>query len=119
MAELHSWWAWVMVGGNTAAGLWALGAHLTERLRTRALWWATAVVQITIFLQIVFGVWLVAVDDIEVDDLHLFYGFVAGITVGLIYSYRSQLAHRIYLLYGFGGLFLAGLGLRAIILPPT
>ena len=108
-----------MVVGNVAAGLWALAAHVDERFRTRALWWATAVVQVTLFVQICLGVWLVAVDDIEVDDLHLFYGFVAGITVGLIYSYRSQLADRIYLLYGFGGLFLAGLGLRAIILPPT
>ena len=119
MAEVHAWWSWVMSVGNARAGLWALVAHVDERCRTRRLWWATAVVQVTSFVQIAFGVWLVAVDDIEVDDLHLFYGFVAGITVGLIYSYRSQLAHRIFLLYGFGGLFLAGLGLRAIILPPT
>ena len=119
MSDVHAWWAWVMVVGNTGAGIWALGAHADERFRGRALWWATAVVQLTIFVQIALGVWIVAVDDIEVDDLHLFYGFVAGITVGIIYSYRSQLAHRIYLLYGFGGLFLAGLGLRAIILPPT
>jgi hypothetical protein len=35
--------------------------------------------------------------------------------VAIIYSYRSQLKGKLYLLYGFGGLFLMGLGIRAML----
>ena len=42
-------------------------------------------------------------------------GIVAIITVALLYAYRNQLRHAMYLLYGFGGLFLMGLGIRAIL----
>ncbi len=52
--------------------------------------------------------------DIDPDQMHLFYGFVAVATVGIIYSYRAQLAAYRYLLYGFGGLFLMGLALRSM-----
>ena len=45
----------------------------------------------------------------------MFYGFVAIIAVGIIYCYRSQMRHRLYLLYGLGGLFLMGLGIRAML----
>jgi hypothetical protein len=46
---------------------------------------------------------------------HAFYGFVAIIAIAIIYSYRSQLKGRVYLLYGFGGLFIMGLGIRAML----
>jgi hypothetical protein len=39
--------------------------------------------------------------------------------VAIIYSYRSQLRHRVYLLYGLGGLFVMGLGIRAMVLSHT
>ena len=38
------------------------------------------------------------------------------IAVGIIYAYRYQLRDKIYLLYGGGGLFLMGLGIRAMVL---
>ncbi|MDP9019706.1 MAG: hypothetical protein M3N25_02700, partial [Actinomycetota bacterium] len=84
-------------------------------LRTRALWWFTAAAEASIFVQVGLGVWLVSGQGREVDDLHMFYGFVAIIAVGIIYSYRQQLRARLYLLYGFGGLFLMGLGIRALV----
>ncbi len=52
-------------------------------------------------------------------QLHSFYGFVGVIAVAIIHSYRNQLRHRLYLLYGLGGLFLMGLGIRAIVLGPS
>jgi hypothetical protein len=58
---------------------------------------------------------MVAGQDIEVEQFHMFYGFVAIVAVGIVYSYRQQLRHRLYLLYGFGGLFLMGLGIRALL----
>jgi hypothetical protein len=45
----------------------------------------------------------------------MFYGFVAIIAVAILYAYRAQLRHRLHLLYGFGGLFVMGLGIRAML----
>ena len=54
-------------------------------------------------------------EKLEVPAFHAFYGFVAIMAVAIIYSYRLQLKSRVYLLYGFGGLFLMGLGIRAML----
>ena len=114
LADLHQGWAWVVVVGNAAAGVWALGAHRWPALRVRALWWFTAAAQIAIFVEVALGVALMSSSDVEPPELHEFYGFVALITVGIIYSYRNQMRNRLHLLYGGGGLFLMGLGLRAM-----
>ena len=71
------------------------------------------------FVQVGLGVAMVAGQGVEVEQFHMFYGFVAIIAVGIIYSYRQQLRHRLYLLYGGGGLFVMGLGIRALLLGPT
>jgi hypothetical protein len=105
----------MVVVGNGLAGLWALGAHWLTPLRTRALWWFTIVAEVAIFVQVALGVGLVAGEGLEAPQFHLFYGFVAIIAVGVIYSYRQQLAAWRYLLYGLGGLFLMGLGIRAML----
>ena len=48
---------------------------------------------------------------------HMFYGFVAFITVGLLYSYRYVWRSRgwMELAYGLGVLFIMGLGIRAVL----
>lgn len=84
-------------------------------LRTRALWWFTGIVQVAVFVQVALGVVLVAREKLQAPEFHMFYGFVAIIAVGILYSYRQQLRHRLYLLYGLGGLFLMGLGIRAML----
>jgi hypothetical protein len=113
--ELHEAWAWIVVIGNGLAGLWALGAHRADVLRGRALWWFTGLVEVSIFVQVAFGVAMVAAQDRVAPQFHMFYGFVAIIAVAIIYSYRLQLTQYRYLLYGFGGLFLMGLGIRAML----
>ncbi len=115
LLDLHTGWAWFVVIGNGLAGLWALGANWLEPLRTRALWWFTAFVELAVFVQVAMGVGLVAGEGIEAPQFHMFYGFVAIIAVGILYSYRHQLRHRLYLLYGLGGLFVMGLGIRAML----
>ncbi len=112
---IHEWWAWVVIAGNGVAGLWALGAARWPALRTPALCWFTAVAEITVFVQVGLGTALVAREDRTAPQFHMFYGFVAIIAVGIIYSYRQQLRHRLYLLYGGGGLFIMGLGIRAML----
>ena len=104
-----------MVIGNGMAGAWALGGHWLPSLRTRALWWFTVFVEAAVFVQVGLGVGLVSGQKMRAPQFHMFYGFVAIIAVGILYSYRQQLRRRLYLLYGGGGLFLMGLGIRAIL----
>ena len=106
----------MVVLGNGLAGAWALAAEWVPSLRRRALWWFTAAAEVAIVVQVVLGTVLVAAEDLEAPEFHEFYGYIALVAVGLIYSYRSQLRGRQYLLYGFGGLFLMGLGIRAMFL---
>ena len=115
LLDFHTSWAWIVIIANGLAGIWALAAHKITPLRTRALWWFTGLAQITIFVQVAIGVTLVNKDKLEFPAFHAFYGFVAIIAVAIIYSYRFQLKSKLYLLYGGGGLFLMGLGIRAML----
>jgi hypothetical protein len=117
--DAHVVVAWVVVISNAAAGLWALGAHRWPVLRRQALWWFTLAAELTIVVQAIVGVLLVTTEDREAPQFHMFYGFVALASVGIIYSYRQQLTAHRYLLYGFGGLFLMGLAIRAMVIGPT
>lgn len=119
LLAIHEGWAWVVIIGNGMSGVWALGANKWPSLRTRALWWFTAFVELAVFVQVGLGVGLVSVQKRKVPAFHMFYGFVAIISVALIYSYRQQLKHRLYLLYGLGGLFVMGLGIRALLVGKT
>ncbi len=114
LRSVHVAWAWVVIVANAVAGVWALGAHRYPALRRRELWWATAVAQLAVFVQVVIGVVLIQGRDTEPFGFHMLYGFTAAFTVAIIYSYRAQLKDQLYLLYGLGGLFLMGLAIRAL-----
>ena len=118
LAGFHRGWAWVVIAGNGLAGLWTLGAMRWTTLRTPALWWFTAAVQLSVFAEVALGVAMVAGRDVPDLQFHMFYGFVAIVAVGIIYSYRQQLRDRIYLLYGLGSLFVMGLAIRALQVGP-
>jgi hypothetical protein len=115
LLDVHIAWAWVVVISNGLAGVWSLGAHWLPWLRTRALWWFTVFAEVSVFVQVALGVGLVAGQKLTAPKFHLFYGFVAIITVGIIFGYRDQMRHRLYLLYGGGGLFVMGLAIRAML----
>ena len=114
--RIHEGWAWVVIVGNGLAGLWALGANWLQQLRTRALWWFIGIAQATMFVQVILGVTLVARFKIPLPQFHAFYGFVGIVAIAIIYSYRFQMKHRLYLLYGLGSLFVMGLGIRAMLI---
>ena len=115
LADIHQSWAWFVIISNGLAGFWSLGAHKVESLRTRALWWFTLLAELTMFVQVILGVILVNKYKLEFPEFHAFYGFVGIIAIAIIYSYRNQMKHKLYLLYGFGGLFVMGLGIRALL----
>jgi hypothetical protein len=114
LVDLHLDLAWVVIIGNGLAGVWALAAHKYPQFRVKQLWWFTAFAEIAVFVQVALGV--VILQDHKGQDygFHVLYGFSAAFAVGFIYSYRSQLAEKKYLLYGGGGLFIMGLGLRLL-----
>ena len=119
LLDFHQGWAWVVVIGNGLAGLWALGAHWLTGLRTRALWWFIGLAESTVFVQVVLGSLLVGRYKVPLPEFHAFYGFVGMIAVAIIYSYRFQMKHRLYVLYGVGSLFVMGLGIRAMLVATT
>ena len=119
LLEIHRSFAWFVIVGNGLAGVWSLGANWYPWLRTRALWWFTLIVEVAIFIQVAMGVGMVAGQKLKAPQFHMFYGFVAIITVAIIYAYREQMKPYRYLLYGFGGLFLMGLGIRAVLVGQT
>ena len=104
-----------MILGNWLAGIWALAANWLHVLRTRALWWFVGLAQVAVFVQVILGTIAVSKEKYQFQQFHAFYGFVAIIAVAIIYSYRFQMKHRLYLLYGFGSLFIMGLGIRAML----
>ncbi len=116
LLEFHHRWAWFIIITNALAGLWALAAHWWWPARRRALWVLTAAAEIAVVVQVFVGVWLSTRGNREAPPFHEFYGFVGFASVAIIYGYRQQMEQHRYLLYGGGGLFLMGLGLRAVYL---
>jgi hypothetical protein len=116
--DIHKAIAWWVIGINAAAGLYALAAWRFKQLRGRTLWIFILVAELAILLQVLLGTILVAGDEVyreTVPRFHMFYGFLIFVTVGLLYQYRSQMKGRQELLYGLGGLFIMGLGIRAVL----
>lgn len=116
VGAVHGWFSWIVIFANAAAGLWALAAHRRPSLRSPVLWITTVAAQLSVFVQAGLGSWLMVREGRDAPDLHALYGFSALVAVGIAYSYRQQLRSHLCLLYGCTGLFLMGLGIRALIL---
>jgi hypothetical protein len=117
LLDFHEWFGYAAIIANALAGIYLLIAWKVEKLRGRFLWWPTIIAESMMMLQVLVGVLLVSVEDFQPARFHMFYGFVAFITVGLLYSYRYVWKARgwMELAYGLGGLFIMGLGIRAIL----
>lgn len=115
---IHHTLAWFLILSNAAVGVWALAAQWIPALRVRPLWWSTAVAELSAFVIAIVGVLIVNRDGVELDQFHALYGFSAIVSVGILYSYRGSpfIKDKVYMLYGLGGLFIMGLGIRAMYL---
>ena len=114
LRDFHEVFGYVAIGGNGLAGAVALLAWSFHGLRGRWVWRLTIVAETMMMLEVVIGAILVASDRYVGTRVHMFYGFLAFITVGLAYQYRDVLPGRTELLYGLVGLFIMGLGIRAV-----
>jgi hypothetical protein len=112
--DWHHAGAWALIVVNGVAGLWALAAHRFEPLRGRLVWGVVIVGQLLTFVQALLGVLLVTRYDLVLEQFHALYGFSTIIAVGILYSYRASpfMEGKGLLLYGFGCLFIMGLGIR-------
>ncbi len=119
--DVHRWLAWFMIGSNALVGVWALTAQYVPSLRHRVLWWVTAVAQVSTIVVAAVGALIVNRRGVELDSFHALYGFSTIFAVAILYSYRNSpfVSDKVHLLYGCGGLFIMGLGLRAMFLGPA
>ena len=115
LRDFHEVFGYVAIVANGIAGLVALVAWRARRLRGRWVWVVTIVAEAMMMVEVVIGVILVSGDRFVAARFHMFYGFLAFLTVGLAYQYRDTLQDRTELLYGLVGLFIMGLGIRAVV----
>lgn len=111
---LHNIVAWLIVFANIFSGFYAICAHIYVRLRTISVWRVAIFAQSLFFLQAILGVMLIQGRQDQLNDLHMIYGFFPLAAIAFVFAYKSQMDEWRYLLYGFTGLFLAGMALRNI-----
>ncbi len=116
--DAHDVTAWILIGLNALVGAWCLAAHAVPSLRGRPLWVGVILAQLSAVAQAIIGALLANRDDTVLDDMHALYGFSAIVAIAILYSYRGSpfIKGSEYLLYGFGSLFIMGLGLRNLFL---
>lgn len=115
IADLHGIVSWLFVITTAAAATYALVAHSVESLRGRPVWIAVGVAWGVVVVQTALGVVVQVQRDISAGQ-HQAYGFVAFMSLSLIYAGRHEMRDRPYLLYGLGTLWLMGLGIRSMFL---
>jgi hypothetical protein len=113
--DFHKVWGYVAIVANALVGVAALIAWRVRVARGRWLWISTLVAESMMLLQVLVGVVLVVSKDYVAPRFHMFYGFLVFLTVGLAYQYRKQMRGRVDLFYGLVGLFIMGLGIRAVL----
>lgn len=114
----HEIAGWFLIVSNAIVGVWALAAQQFDKLRHRALWWATGAAEVSTMVVAGIGALIVNRQNVELDSFHALYGFSTIFAVAILYSYRNSpfVSDKVHLLYGCGGLFIMGLGIRALFL---
>ncbi len=99
---------------NGATGVAGLVAWQRPELRGRWLSLATALAHAALIVQVTTGAILEGSTGYTVDRIHIFYGFLAFVTVGIAVASRDHMRGRQEMFAGLISLFLTGVALRAI-----
>ncbi len=119
--DAHVVAGWFLIISNAAGRVLGAGGPVRAiQIRHRALWWATLVAQLSTIVVAVIGAVIVNQNGVELDSFHALYGFSTIFAVAILYSYRNSpfISDKLHLLYGCGGLFIMGLGIRNLFLSP-
>ncbi len=116
LGTFHVFACWVLVIGNGLAGIWALTANRLSWLQTVWLWGFTGSFQLWVFVQLTIAALHLNANEGAPQSFHVFYGVLSAVTVAILYSYKNQMKQHQNALYGWGGLFIMGLGIRALVL---
>ena len=100
---------------NAIAGVIALVAWRWKPARGKYVWIVTIIAEAALMLQVLVGTILVASKDYVAPRFHMFYGFVRSSPSASRTSTVSQMRGRREMFYGLVGLFLMGLGIRAVL----
>ncbi|HEY6636020.1 MAG TPA: hypothetical protein VI141_10465 [Acidimicrobiia bacterium] len=113
MSSLHTSWGEIAAGISGVVGLWGVLMARREQV-PRVFSWAVGVAIAALLAQVVLGVVVMSVDDIDPGNQHVFYGVVIAVTFAFAYIYRAQFRKRPALYLGLLLLFTMGLGIRGI-----
>ena len=96
LLAFHRKWGYVAIALNAIAGVVALVAWRWRRYRGRWVWITTIIAEAAILLQVIIGAIVVAAHNDYATEggakfkLHMFYGFLVFLTIGLAYQYRRN-----------------------------
>jgi hypothetical protein len=114
--SIHHDFGYTVIIINALAGIFTLiGLKVRAISRWKYYLYGAYAGWIAMLIQVVLGIVLFSSGDYDdVPKFHIFYGFVGLISVGLIFAYRKSLGKRKAMWIGIFALFLAGVGVRAI-----
>lgn len=119
LLRFHHDWAYASIAINLFAGILMLISLKFVDLKRRKYFFTPVYFGwLAISVQSLLGISLYMSGE-KVDPskgFHYFYGFIAIMTAGIIYSYSRTLGKKKILIYGISSLFLAGLGIRSAML---
>ncbi|MGH8992976.1 MAG: hypothetical protein ACRDZ7_15825 [Acidimicrobiia bacterium] len=99
---------------NAVVGVAGLVVWQRPALRGRWLGPLVALAHGALIVQVTTGAILEGSPRFAVGRIHIFYGFVAFVTVGIVAASRDHMRGRQEMFLGLAGLFLMGVGLRAV-----
>jgi hypothetical protein len=111
--SFHNFWGEIAIGINGVVGLWGVLMSRRDNVPA-AFYWAVGLAIISLLTQVVVGVAVMSIEEIDPGNQHVFYGVVIAATFAFTYIYRAQFRRRPAMYYGLLLLFTMGLGIRGI-----